>query len=71
MNNGDYVIELNHHMYEDASIRRSVGSIPNRKTNKYTAARLSIKRSNAGQIIDYKTSNIAMKYLLIVDGLIN
>ena len=54
MNNDDYVIELNHSLYEDGAKVRGIGTIPNHKTNRYTNARLSIKRSNEGQVVATK-----------------
>jgi hypothetical protein len=50
--NADYVVQLYNKLYEDASLRRGIGSLSNR--SKHVNARLSIKKNNQAQLLATK-----------------
>jgi len=51
--NSDYAMELFHQLYEDASVKRGLGSLANWKKN-HANAKLSIKRNNRAQLLATK-----------------
>ena len=49
-----YAVEMNKSMYDDASVKRGIGSLINHKITKYTNCRFSISRQNRCNIIAEK-----------------
>ena len=65
---GPYGIELHNHQFEDAAIKRGIGSLANHTNNKRKInARLSINKNNRAQLIATKNIKSGMEICFLID----